>query len=49
MRIIPANFKLSNFKTVGGDEGDEHTFLTNSITIEKSKLPPHSTPFALEG
>jgi len=47
MKIIPANFQISSFKTVGGDRGDRQTdIFTNSSPIEKSELPPHSTRFA---
>jgi len=30
MRIIPNNFDLCSFKTVGGNRGDRQTFFTNS-------------------
>jgi len=33
MRIIPANFKLSSFKTLAGDRGDRLRIFTNSIII----------------
>jgi len=44
MKIIPANFKLSSFKTMGGDRGDRRTEGQHTLSgvngNEKSILSP---------